>query len=188
MTHLRRAVFAIAALSLVPRAADARPAAKGWYAEVDLGATGALGDAATSVAVGPAIELRGGAHVTSWFAVGVDLATSSHEGTVPAPPSGEWFQLVRGALELRLGGMVGPIGLYLHGQAGAGYISSTLLERVAIQDPGEHLSLAVGGGASMVYQLANRHYALGFGGDVVVLPQFASTQLVQGHLLLRYTF
>ena len=47
MTVARTFLIAAVMLAVGAGRADARPAAHGWYAEVDLGAAGALGDAAT---------------------------------------------------------------------------------------------------------------------------------------------
>ena len=42
---------------------------------------------------GPGLDVRLGRDLFSWLSLGISLAASSHEATVPAPPEGEWFQL-----------------------------------------------------------------------------------------------
>src|SRR5262245_52128564 len=83
----------VAALSSV---ALARPAAVGWFAEGGLGAVKFLPKASRDAALGPGLSLHIGRDLFSWLSVGIDLAASSHEATVPPPPKGEWFQLYRG--------------------------------------------------------------------------------------------
>ncbi len=168
--------------------ADARPASTGWYAEGGLGAVSYLPSAAQYAAVGPAMELRVGRDLFSWFSVGIDLAASSHEATVPAPPSGEWFQLYRGGADVRIGGRFDRIAVFLEGGAGAAMISSNVLGKVMITDPDEHFSLALTAGGGLEYQLENRHYAFGLGVDAFLLPQFAAIKALDSHLYLRYTY
>ena len=178
----------LAFFTLAASPALARPTAHGWFAEGSMGAAGALGDAGLSMAIGPSLVLRGGYDLASWAAIGVQVAASSHEATVPAPPEGEWLQLYRGFAELRLTGRLGRLGLFATGGAGGAYMSSNVLEKVDIQDPGEHASLAVTGGAGIAYQLGNRHYAVGLEGDWWMLLDLASSQGVEGRAFLRYTF
>src|SRR4051812_12141645 len=72
-------------------AADARPAATGWFAEGGLGAVAFLPKASSDAKIGPALDVRIGRDLFSWLGVGIHLAASSHEATVPPPPEGEWF-------------------------------------------------------------------------------------------------
>jgi hypothetical protein len=174
------------ALGVAPAAAEQR--ASGWYAEFGLGGAGALAEAGQDLAIGPTVTMRGGGHPLPWLGVGVAAAVSSHEATVPAPPSGEWLQIVRGQLEAEAGGRLGRIGVFVHAGVGLGLITSTILERTGRQEPGEHASLAAGGGLRLTYQLQNRHYALGLGADATYLHHFDATTLVDARLLLRYTF
>jgi len=64
----------------------ARPASTGWFAEGGLGAVAFLPKASSDAAIGPALELRVGRGLFSWLGVGLHLAASSHEATVPPPP------------------------------------------------------------------------------------------------------
>ncbi|MEZ4367236.1 MAG: hypothetical protein R2939_13270 [Kofleriaceae bacterium] len=188
MTRARHVPLALALVLSAPAAAVARPASTGYFAEAGFGAAVQLGEAGQSTAPGPQLAVRVGYEPWSWLALGIQLAASSHEATVPAPPEGEWYQLYRGAAEVRLTGRLDRLALMAEGGLGAVYISSNVLEKVAILEPGEALSLAVGAGAGLEYQLENRHYALGLAGDWWLLPAFASTQAVEGRVYLRYTY
>src|SRR6185503_17600151 len=94
-----------AVLGGLTTAAEARPASSGWYAEGGLGAVAFLPSASGDAAVGPAIDVRAGRDLFSWLSLGITLAASSHEATVPPPPEGEWFQLYRGTADARIGGL-----------------------------------------------------------------------------------
>jgi hypothetical protein len=188
--HLVPAAALVLALSagLSAPARAERPASKGIYAEAGLGGATLLGSNAQYAAVGPSLALRLGTDLFSWLSVGVHLAASSHEALVPPPPEGEWFQLYRGFGDVRLGFRHGALAMFVEGGAGAGYISSNVLAKVMVLDPGERFSLAFTGGAGAEYQLQNRHYAFGLAGAYWMLPQFASTQGAEGRLYLRYTY
>jgi hypothetical protein len=168
--------------------ADARPASTGFFAEGGLGATGLLGSAKNDAKVGPTIDIRIGRDLWSWLSVGVDLNATTHEATVPPPPVDQYFQLYRGALDVRLGGRFDRLALFVEGGAGVGMISSNILGKVMITDPGERFSLALHGGAGFEYQLENRHYAVGMAGTYVTMPQFASLASAGGRVFLRYTY
>lgn len=177
---------ALAILSAAPAAA--RPASTGWYAEGGIGAVVFLPGASDDAAVGPAFNARIGRDLFSWLSVGISLAASSHEATVPPPPDGEWFQLYRGAGDVRLGGRLDRLALFVEGGAGVAMISSNVLGKVMITESGERFSIAfqVGGGAE--YQLENRHYAFGVGVDAFLLPQFDALRAIDARLYLRYTY
>ena len=190
-----RAVVPLVALAslgglaaVTARPATARPASRGFYADVGLGATGLLGDARHDAAIGPVLALRVGEDLTSWASVGVAVSASSHEATVPPPPEGEWLQLYQARVELRLGGRAGAFAWFVDGGAGGAYVSSNLLEKVGVLDPGERGSLAVAAGAGLEYQLQNRHYALGVAAGWWLLPAFDGLQGVEGRAFLRYTY
>jgi hypothetical protein len=168
--------------------AGARPASQGWYAEGGLGAVTFLPSASSEAAPGPALALRIGRDVFSWLSLGVTLAASSHEATVPAPPEGEWFQLYRGGVEARLGGRLDRLALFVEGGAGAARISSNVLGKVMITEPGERLSIAFHAGAGLEYQIENRHYAFGLALDAFLLPQFDAIRALDTRLYLRYTY
>lgn len=176
------------ALAAPRGAALARPASSGWYAEGGAGAVAFLPKASKDAAVGPVLEARIGRDLFTWLSVGITLAASSHEATVPAPPSGEWFQLYRGAGDVRLIGRFDRLALFADGGAGAAMISSNVLGKVGITDAGEHFSIAFHGGAGVAYQLENRHYSVGLAADAFLLPQFDSIKAIDTRLFLRYTY
>jgi hypothetical protein len=184
-----RAVAPIVALGTVlATSADARPASTGWYAEGGLGAVAFLPSASEDAAIGPGLDLRIGRDLFSWLSIGLSVAASSHEATVPPPPDGQWFQLYRGGAEIRIGGRFDRLALYLEGGVGAAMISSNVLGKVMITDPGERFSIAFTGGVAAEYQLENRHYALGLGVDAFLLPQFATIKAIDARFFLRYTY
>ena len=180
-----RWVFAIA---LVASTADARPASTGFFAEGGLGVVGFLPSAATDAAAGPGMTLRIGRDLFSWLSIGGYLAASSHEATVPPPPEGQWFQLYRGGGDARLNARLDRISAFVEGGLGLSMISSNVLEKVMITDPGEKFSITFHGGAGLEYQLENRHYAVGVGVDGFLVPQFATLKAIDSRLYLRYTY
>src|SRR6185503_1911884 len=110
-------VLWVVALLASSAPALARPASSGWYTEGGLGAVGFLPGASDDAAPGPAHDLRIGRDLFSWLAIGVAVSASSHEATVPPPPSGEWFQLYRGGGEARLGARFDAIAIWAEGSA-----------------------------------------------------------------------
>ena len=178
----------IAGLLLLPVAVEARPASSGWYAEGGLGATAFLPKHADDAAIGPALDVRIGRDLFSWLSLGISVAASSHEATVDPPPEGEWFQLYRGGGDLRIGGRLDRIALFIEGGVGVAIISSNILDKAMVTAPGENLSIGFYGGAGFEYQLENRHYALGLGIDAFLLPQFDTMKAIDTRLYLRYTY
>ncbi len=177
------------ALAMLCGAADARPASSGWYAEGGLGAVNFLPPrAADAAAVGPAVAVRLGYDVFSWFSFGVQVAASSHEATVPAPPEGEWFQLYRGAGDARLTGRFDRLALFAEGGVGITLISSNVLGKVMITEPGETYSILFQVGVGFEYQLENRHYSIGLGVDGFMAPQFEKMRGLDSRAFLRYTY
>lgn len=180
------AVFGM--LAALSSAVAARPASTGWFAEGGLGAVKFLPKASADAALGPGLSLHVGRDLFSWLSVGVDLAASSHEATVPPPPLGEWFQLYRACGDARISGSFDRVGLFVEGGAGIAMISSNVLGRVMITDPGERYSIAFQAGAGVEYQLENRHYAVGVAADGFLLPQFDAVRAIDSRLYLRYTY
>jgi hypothetical protein len=168
--------------------AEARPASRGWYAEGGLGAVAFVPPASRSAAVGPALDIRFGRDLVSWFSLGLTVAASSHEATVPPPPEGEWLQLYRGGAEARIALRFDRIAMFVDGGAGVAMISSNILGKVKITDPGERFSIAFHAGTGFAYQLENRHYAVGLGVDAFVLPQFDAIRALDIRAFLRYTY
>jgi hypothetical protein len=185
---LRCALAGAGTLAALTGTAGARPAATGWYAEGGLGAVAFLSRASRDAAIGPALDLRIGRDVFSWLSLGVTLAASSHEATVPPPPEGEWFQLYRGGADARLTGRLDRFAGVLEGGAGAAMISSNVLGQVMITDPGERFSIAFHAGAGVQYQLENRHYTVGLAADGFLLPGFDAIRAIDSRLYLRYTY
>jgi hypothetical protein len=165
-----------------------RIASTGFFAEGGLGAVAFLPHASKDAAIGPALSLRIGRDIFSWFSLGLFVSASNHEATVPPPPEGEWFQLYRGGADGRLGGRIERIAFFVEGGAGITMISSNVLEKVMITDPGEKFSITFHGGAGLEYQLENRHYAIGVGVDGFLVPQFATLKAIDSRLYLRYTY
>jgi len=187
MGRLLRAV-SIATVLASSSIAGARPASSGWFAEGGLGAVAFLPKATDDAAPGPALNLRIGRDLFSWFSVGVSLAASSHEATLVGPPEGEWFQLYRMGGDARLGGRIDRIALFLEGGADLAAISTNVLTKVMITEPGETFAIAFHAGAGLEYQLENRHYAFGLAADAFLIPQFDALKAVDTRLYLRYTY
>jgi hypothetical protein len=166
----------------------ARPASKGWFAEGGLGAVAFLPSASKSADPGPALNIRLGRDLFSWFSVGASLAASSQQATVPAPPEGEWFQIYRASGDARLSGRFDRFALFVEGGAGFAAISSNILGKVMITEPGETISIAFHAGAGIEYQIENRHYAFGLAVDGFLLPQFDAIRALDSRLYLRYTY
>jgi hypothetical protein len=185
----RRALaLALTAGVVAPAPASARPASTGWYTEGGIGAVAFLPSASRSAEVGPAFNLRIGRDLFSWISIGIDLAASSHEATVPPPPEGEWFQLYRGTGDVRLGALFDRTALFVEGGAGLAMISSNVLGKVMITEPGENFTIAFQAGGGLEYQLENRHYAFGLAADAFLLPQFDALRAVDARIYLRYTY
>jgi len=165
-----------------------RVASTGFFAEGGVGAVSFLPSVASSADSGPALTLRVGRDLFSWFSLGVYLAASSHEASLPPPPENQWFQLYRGGADGRIGGRSGSVAFFVEGGAGASMISSNVLEKVMVTKPGKRYSVTFHGGAGLEYQLENRHYALGLAVDAFIEPQFASMKALESRLYLRYTY
>jgi hypothetical protein len=178
----------VTAVLLAGGVAEARPASTGFFAEGGLGAVAFLPSAANDAATGPGLTLRVGRDVFSFLSIGVYLAASTHEATVPPPPEGQYFQLYRGGGDARIGGRFDRLALFVEGGAGASMISSNVLQKVMITKPGAHFSITFHGGGGGEYQLENRHYAVGLAVDGFIEPQFASMAAVETRLYLRYTY
>jgi hypothetical protein len=183
---MKRAVVLLALFAA--GTAHARPASTGFFAEGGLGAVAFLPPDGESAAIGPSMEIRVGRDLFSWVSLGLLVAASNHEATVPPPPQGEWFQLYRGGGDLRLGGRAGAVAFFVEGGAGVSIISSNVLEKVMTLEPGEWWSITFHGGAGLEYQLENRHYAFGVGVDAFLAPQFSAMKAIDSRLYLRYTY
>jgi len=188
-----RGTIAATALVALASTANARPAAQGWYAEGGLGAVQFMPGTNNDAAIGPALGVRVGRDLFSFLSLGIQVAASSHEATVPAPPEGEWFQLYRAAVDARIGGRFDRLALFIEGGAGAAMISSNVLSKVMITELGEELSIMFQAGVGAEYQLENRHYSIGLGVDGFMLPQFKPPDGspvigIDSRFYLRYTY
>lgn len=178
---------AVAALAGAPAEAVAGRKAHGFYSEAGLGGTGLIKPTST-LAIGPSATIRVGYDVFSWFSLGAITNITTQRSTLPAPPEHEYQQMYRGGAVARLGGQVGAVSLYLNGGVGMARVSSNLLERVGFIEPGQRNSVAFFAGAGVEYQLENRHYALGIGGDGWMFTQFKSATAADARVYLRYTY
>jgi hypothetical protein len=178
---------AVAALAGAPAEAVAGRKAHGFYSEAGLGGTGLIKPTST-LAIGPSATIRVGYDVFSWFSLGAIASVTTQRSTLPAPPEHEYQQMYRGGAVARLGGQVGAVSLYLNGGVGMARVSSNLLERVGFIEPGQRNSVAFFAGAGVEYQLENRHYALGIGGDGWMFTQFKSATAADARVYLRYTY
>lgn len=186
-----RILLALTVVSLAtaaPSVAGARPASRGIVAEAGIGAAGFIGPDASFAAIGPTLDLRLGYDLTSWFSLGLHTGASTHEATVPPPPEGEYFQLYVGQAEGRLGFRLDRLAFFADGGAGASYISSNILAKVDVLDPGERFSVTFSAGGGIEYQILNRHYAFGLAGQWWLMPQFDQLQGFSSRLYLRYTY
>jgi hypothetical protein len=187
MRTLLVAALAPAIYLAATTAADARPASRGVYAEGGLGMTGFIGPAQAHARPGPTMNIRVGYDLWSWLSIGIHAAASNHEATVPPPPEGEWFQLYRGGAEGRMGFRVNRVAFFAEGDLGGAYISSNVLGKVGVTDPGESFAVQFSAGGGIEYQIANRHYAFGLAGDWWLIPQFDALTGLDIRLYLRYT-
>jgi hypothetical protein len=168
--------------------ADARPASTGFFAEGGLDAVTFLPSAKRDAATGPGLTIRVGRDLFSWLSIGGYVAASTHEATVPPPPTGQYFQLYRAGGDGRVSVPVGPASLFVEGGFGASMISSNVLDQVMITKPGKHFSATIHGGLGGEYQLENRHYAVGLALDGFIEPEFSSMKAIEARLFLRYTY
>lgn len=168
--------------------AHARPASTGFFAEGGFGAVAFLPTHSDHAAVGPAMQIRIGRDLFSWVSIGIYVAASSHEATIPPPPEGDWFQLYRGGGDMRLGGRADRIAFFVEGGLGGSLMSSNILERVMTVEPGEQFSITFHAGGGFEYQLENRHYSLGVAVDGFYAPQFDQIKAIDSRLYLRYTY
>lgn len=186
----RSVLLAASAAALMAGAgpALARPASTGPYAEASLGGVRFIGTESNDAATGLASGIRFGLDLFSWFSVGARVGLSTHEATVPAPPVGEYFQVYHAAAEARLALRLEWLELFVDGSVGGAMMSTNILEKVDVLDPGEKYASYVSAGGGLEYQLQNRHYAFGLGGEWAMMPGFARAQTVGGRAYLRYTY
>ena len=186
---LLAALLAAAALVDAPAAgAEPRPASVGPYAEASAGATGFIGAGSQYSRPGPAFALRAGLDLFSWLSLGGRLELETHKANVPPPPVGEYVQLYAAAADARVTVPLGRLALFADGGLGLAMMSSNVLAKVDVLEPGERFSPVVSAGGGLELQLQNRHYAAGLAGHWSLLPGFDAMQAVGGRLYLRYTY
>jgi hypothetical protein len=165
-----------------------RAASTGFLAEGGLGAVAFLPKVSKDAAAGPELELRMGRDVVSWFSLDLFAAASTHEATLPPPPTGQYFQLYRAGVDGRLALRFNAFGIFAEGGVGAAMVSSNVLEPVMITSPGQRFSIQFHGGVGAEYQLENRHYGIGIAVDGFLIPQFGEIKAIASRLYLRYTY
>jgi len=182
--------FALAVLVTTPGPVRAEPriASKGPYAEASAGGAAFLGTGGKYSYPGPVFALRGGIDVFSWFSLGARLELESHQADVPPPPEGEYFQIYGAAADGRISVPAGRFGLFAEGGLGLAMVSTNVLAKVDLLDPGERWTPYFSAGGGLEYQLANRHYAFGLAGQWSLYPAFDAMQSVGARLTLRYTY
>lgn len=188
---MNRGILAIttcAALVTSASVAGARPSSSGTFTEFGIGATAFLGPNADYAAVGPGFHVRIGHDMFSWLSLAGRLGASTHEATVPPPPEGEYFQLYTAGGDARMSFSAGSFGLFVDGGLGLTYISSNILAKVGVLDPGERYTVHFEAGGGIEYQLQNRHYTFGLAGQWFMLPEFDASQGVSTRVYLRYTY
>jgi hypothetical protein len=188
MTRSGAFALAIALTSASDTASADRIASTGFFAEGGLGAVIFLPHTSRYADAGPALDLRIGRDLFSWLSVGVVVAASTHEATVPPPPVDQYFQLYRGGGDVRIGSRFDRISAFAEGGVGGSLLSTNILQNVMISRPGKQYSWTISAGAGLEYQLENRHYALGLAIDAFLEPQLASMKALDSRLYLRYTY
>ncbi|HEY8146910.1 MAG TPA: hypothetical protein VIG06_29720 [Kofleriaceae bacterium] len=190
MRSLARLAPSLALVAALAAPAHAEPAlaSKGPYSEASLGAAAFIGTSGEYSRPGPAFGLRAGLDVFSWFSIGAVLGMEVHEANVPPPPEGEYFQIYQGGADGRISIPIGRLNLFGDGGIGLAMISTNVLAKVGILDPGERFSPLIFAGGGLEYQLANRHYAAGLAGQLQIMPAFSAAQSIGGRLYLRYTY
>ncbi|HEY1548439.1 MAG TPA: hypothetical protein VGG28_11490 [Kofleriaceae bacterium] len=174
--------------TLIENKPQDRAASTGFLAEGGLGAVAFLPKVNKDAGVGPELELRVGRDVFSWFSLDLFAAASTHEATLPPPPTGQYFQLYRAGADGRLNLRFNAIGIFAEGGVGAAMVSSNVLEPVDITKPGQRFSIQFHGGVGVEYQLENRHYGIGIAVDGFLVPQFSEMKAIASRLYLRYTY
>lgn len=174
----------------IPALAGLAPAsarAADFYTEADLGALIFIGPGAENADPGPAFGGRIGVGIFSWLSIGGVVNTSTHQAQVPGPSLGQYFQLYQVGAELRLRARAGSFGFFAQGGAGYAFISTNILDAVAITAPDKHNGLAFTGGGGLEYATENPRYAFGLAGAFTEFVDFASLQAVSVNVYLRYT-
>lgn len=171
-----------------PAGAEPRTASNGPYAEASVGGAAFLGAGGDYSRPGPAFALRGGLDLFSWFSLGVRVELETHEADVPPPPEGEYFQVYTAAADGRISIPAGRVGLFADGGLGLAMVSTNVLAKVDLLDPGERVTPFFAAGGGLEYQLANRHYTFGLAGQWSLYPAWGAMQSIGARLTFRYTY
>ncbi len=134
---------------------------------VRLGELGALvffGRAGRYSSAGPAFGVRLGWDIFRWLDVQAHLMGSNHDAQTPPPTSGQSFQTLLYAGEIRLKAQIRRFQLFAEGGAGLGQITSNVLDQVGVTN-GHLFTLAVIAGGGLDYHTLNRHFSVGLGVD-----------------------
>jgi hypothetical protein len=182
------ATCCLAAGDARPALADDRPVSVGPYAQVSVGGKASIGKKKSYAAQGPALRIQVGTDLFQWLSVGGRVSLASHEATVPAPPEGEYMQFYEGAAEARLSVNIGRVAVFAEGTVGYSAVSTNILEKVDLLEPGERFSPTFGAGGGLEYQLQNRHYAFGLGGHWTLYQAFSNMQMAAAVAHMRYTY
>jgi len=183
MKHMKTTKLA-AALALL---ASSSVHAADFYSEADLGAMVFIGPGADFADPGPAFGGRMGLGIFSWLSIGGFVAASTHQAEVPGPSVGQYFQLYQTGGDLRIRVRAGKIGIFAEGGGGWAWISTNILDGVAVTSPDQHNGPYLTAGGGLEYSTENPRYAIGLAGDFTTFPQFGALESVSVRLYLRYT-
>jgi hypothetical protein len=184
MRSLPSLALALPALALL---APAAARAADFYTEADLGALIFIGPGSENADPGPAFGGRIGLGIFSWLSIGGVVNASTHQAQVPGPSVGQYFQLYQTGGELRLKVRAGSFGFFAQGGAGYAFISTNILDAVAVTAPDKHNGLYITGGGGLEYATENPRYAFGLSGAFTEFADFGSLQAVSVNIYLRYT-
>jgi hypothetical protein len=158
-----------------------------FFTEADVGAKVWTGNMADVAAPGLELGVRLGWGPTSWLHLGILADGSTHEATLPAPPMGQRFQLYLLGADIRLGVRVRRTGLFIEQTAGVAFLSTNVLDTVAITEPYRHVGPFLQAGAGVEYHIANPRYAFGAAVDYGFFPGFDDVTALSMRVYLRYT-
>ncbi len=166
---------------------DPKKFAKGPFASGELGALVFFGRAGRYSSAGPAFGVRLGWDIFRWLDVQAHLMGSSHDAQTPPPTSGQSFQTLLYAGEVRLKLQIRRFQLFAEGGAGLGQITSNVLDQVGVTN-GHLFTLAVIAGGGLDYHTLNRHFSVGLGVDYLYLNDWHHTSSLTAQAYLRYTY
>jgi hypothetical protein len=160
--------------------------ARGFFAQGEIGTLIFLGPTARYASPGVNVGARIGYDLFRWLAIQGHFAGSMMNANLPAPTTGQSFQTLLYAAEVRLSVQIRRVQLYAQGGAGIGQLSNNVLDRVMITN-GTLVSFAVVAGGGIDLHTLNRHFSLGLGADYVWLQNFSNTSGLLINAYLKYT-